>query len=130
MIVVEFLEADVEDAGMVTVKFEDGHMVAISYELDGQEMPDECEECYLAIHKKKSCENPGSEKWTTESGWTASKWDSEAHFTTSFNGKGAGTFFDIDNGYGYGDNKCRALIIYDGGDAIGCAKLAPEGGSC
>jgi hypothetical protein len=105
-------------------------MVAISYELDGKDMPDECEECYFAIHKKRKCSSPGDELWKSSSGWSSSKWEDEAHFTTSFGGKAAGTFFDIDSGYDYGDNKCRALVIYDDGDEIGCAKLKPEGGSC
>lgn len=119
--------------GEISVYFEDDEMMSISYELE--DMPEKCEDCYIAIHARESCNSPGKEYWDSAFNdnrrGRSSKWERNGAITASKHGHAAGMIMDIDNRYSYNRNKCNAIVVYDDdGDEMECAQLVPKNGEC
>lgn len=96
-------------------------------------MPKSCEddECYMAVHEGKCGDL--DDKYHKDD--DEEIWDEEyTGFSTNKHGRAAGTLFDLESGYDYDDNKCKAMVIYgpeddssDGDvEVIGCGMLVPE----
>lgn len=133
MITKKELIADMGSMGEISVYFEDDEMMSISYELE--DMPEKCEDCYIAIHARESCNSPGKEYWDSafndDRRGRSSKWERNGAITASKYGHAAGMIMDIDNKYSYSRNKCNAIIVYDeDGDEMECAQLVPKNGEC
>ncbi len=131
---------EVDQAGMVLIKFIDGEMDDISFEL--MNLPKSNDACYFGIHAGSSCHTDVGEEYVHPDArrklgevWSyddpAFAWSDETPFSTSHNGNAAGSFFGTNNGYSYSDNECKVLLVYDSdGDELACGSLAPEDGSC
>ncbi len=118
---------DDQEFGTVTVKFEDGGMAMVSYAL--ADLPEECEDCYMAIYDGDECSDMGDPLWDTDEWSSDTKWEEEGKIGTNLDGEAAGGMFGIDSGLSYDENKCKPLVVFDGdGDEIGCGMLEPEEG--
>jgi hypothetical protein len=119
------LKKNSDDYGEIVVSFKGGDMDKISYDLE--DMPENCEDCYMAIHSKKCGGRTGDYLWKSGSWSNSSKWKKEGKITTSKHGNAAGTIFGIDSGYNYKKNKEKWITIFDDdGDKIACGKLKTD----
>ena len=88
------------------------------------------DECFMAVHEGECSDlderyhEEGNEIWRKRN----------TGFTTNRSGKAAGMLFELESGYKYGKNKCKAMVIYWYGPdsdektgTIGCGILVPDG---
>mmetsp|Transcript_11563 Transcript_11563/g.17345 ORF Transcript_11563/g.17345 Transcript_11563/m.17345 type:complete len:106 (+) Transcript_11563:449-766(+) len=87
------------------------------------------DDCYLAIRKGDCDDLDGKYHKDDHEIWD----EDDTGFTTNKNGRAAGMLFGLESGYDYGDNKCKAMVIYgpedDSSDdvkVLGCGMLVPE----
>ena len=148
---IETLDEDdyLDLTGWVTLEYNDDDEMIMDYHI--KEGPERCDKCKLAIHDGYSCDDLDDD---TFHDMENDPWSMEdTPYLTNKKNRAAG-FFKTDNGYGYGSNECKFVVLYDeeedeeeddgydddykyrmlkhkkkddGPKKIGCGQLIPEG---
>lgn len=117
---------DLDPSGRVKVIFNMDNTFTFEYNLKGVDT--QCEECGIHIHTGVSCDSHdqvGGHYWNDvviKDLWTAA--GGAVYKSKKRKGKAKG-YFTLSNGYGYEENKHRAVVIHDKktGARVGCGLL-------